>query len=416
MLHLGRLLEVGPPQELYLRPRTEFVATFLGGANLMVGESTTGGVRVGPVALPLAVGAEEPRRVQVLFRPEDVAVRQTREEISHPVLGQGVVESSTFVGSFERLRLRLPTLPGVRAISPPPPFGGDYLLVDATRSQHQSRRFPLRPGDSAWIGVRRVHALAHPGLSFLLLTDGSPAADAVLSVGGEIARQAHARVTLVGHGLPDAAAEHWVQAARERLGAGLAALESQATPAPAAEAIADAALVRAYDLVVAALPSKDGVELAESALAAGDHHLLLVSKPGPVPQRLLICVAVGEPGKADVGFAGRLARHLGAAARILTVLPDGGGAGTDRELAERFLAASARTLGRMGVPASTALRRGAVREEIDAELAEGGHDLLVLGAPLPDAGGGFDLSGLVGRLIREAERPVLMVRAAEVRR
>jgi ABC-type sugar transport system ATPase subunit len=28
VLHLGRLLEVGTPEELYLRPQTEFVATF----------------------------------------------------------------------------------------------------------------------------------------------------------------------------------------------------------------------------------------------------------------------------------------------------------------------------------------------------------------------------------------------------
>ncbi len=34
----GRLVEDGPPRELYLRPQTEFAATFLGGANLLVGQ------------------------------------------------------------------------------------------------------------------------------------------------------------------------------------------------------------------------------------------------------------------------------------------------------------------------------------------------------------------------------------------
>ena len=37
VMHQGRLLEVGSPDELYARPGTRFVATFLGAANLMLG-------------------------------------------------------------------------------------------------------------------------------------------------------------------------------------------------------------------------------------------------------------------------------------------------------------------------------------------------------------------------------------------
>src|SRR4029077_18383236 len=58
VLSFGRLLEAGPPEELYLRPETEFVATFLGTANLMVGECTAQGVRLGPVHFPLTTRAE----------------------------------------------------------------------------------------------------------------------------------------------------------------------------------------------------------------------------------------------------------------------------------------------------------------------------------------------------------------------
>src|SRR5206468_5795901 len=54
IMNYGRLLEVGPPQELYLRPQTEFVASFLGTANLMVGECAADGVRLGPVRFPLS--------------------------------------------------------------------------------------------------------------------------------------------------------------------------------------------------------------------------------------------------------------------------------------------------------------------------------------------------------------------------
>ncbi len=434
VMNFGRLLESGPPEELYLRPQTEFAATFLGSANLLVGACTARGVRVGGIDFPLATGGEEPadpRRVQVLFRPEDVELAATEGELSCPVLGRGLVEQASFLGSVERLRLRLPPVPGARPIAPAAPFGGDFLLVDASRAQHQTRRFPLAAGEAAWVGVRRVHALIHPGLSLLLPTDGSPHARAAVALAGQIARLAHARVTVLGHAVgreagretgrapqaaPLAPIEQTVQEAKERLGSGLASLEARAVDMPPAEALANELARRDHDLVVLGLPPRDGLEAAGRLLQGGEHHLLLV--PGAVggtgeakaPGRVLICVAVGEPGKEDVLFAGRLVRHLGASATVLKVLSADGGA-EERAQAERFLAASERTLERIGVPAETRLRRGAAQAEILAEMAEGDYGLLVLGAPLADARGRVPLQGLVGRLVDGASRPVLIVRS-----
>src|SRR5919112_851232 len=76
VMNVGRLLEVGPPDELYLHPQTEFVATFLGTANLLVGRASADGVRIGALHFPLntiARPGNDARPVQVLFRPEDVA-------------------------------------------------------------------------------------------------------------------------------------------------------------------------------------------------------------------------------------------------------------------------------------------------------------------------------------------------------
>ncbi|HET7177693.1 MAG TPA: ATP-binding cassette domain-containing protein, partial [Solirubrobacterales bacterium] len=233
VMNFGRLLEQGPPQELYLRPQTEFVATFLGTANLLVGEVTARGVRVGPLEFPLATQGEppsDPRRVQVLFRPEDVAIRATRDELGNPLLGRGVVQETSFLGSVERLRLRLPALPGARPIAPAAPFGGDFLLVEASRSQYQSRREPLAPGDEVWVGVRRMHALVHPGLSLLLAIDGSPESRAAVALAGQIARLAHARVAVVACGAgrgAGAGVEGVLQEAKESLGSGLAAIEAR---------------------------------------------------------------------------------------------------------------------------------------------------------------------------------------------
>ena len=258
VMNFGRLLEVGPPHELYLRPHSEFVATFLGTANLMVGESTGDGLRLGPLSFPLATrprGSFEPQRVQLLFRPEDVAVKDAPEALGWPLLGEAVVEECGFTGSFERLRLRLPPLPGVRPIAPPAPFGGDYILVEATRSQHQARRFPLRRGDRAWTGVRRIHALTHPGLSLLLTVDGSEASRSTLAHVAEIARLAHARVSVIVTGRDDAAAGEELQRTRERLGAGLAALDVRRGQDAPLAGLAQEAALRPYDLVVHPLPA-----------------------------------------------------------------------------------------------------------------------------------------------------------------
>jgi nucleotide-binding universal stress UspA family protein len=176
-------------------------------------------------------------------------------------------------------------------------------------------------------------------------------------------------------------------------------------------------------MVVLTPPPREGLATAERALRAGQHHLLIVPEahPGQVPTRILICVAVGEPGKEDVSFAGRLARHLGAEATILTVLREqekGASHPSGAEShAERFLTSSTRTLWRLGVTASTRMRYGNVRDEILAELTEGKHDLLVLGTPLPGRGGELSLGGLVERLLPLpllAELPVLIVRSHEV--
>jgi ABC-type Fe3+/spermidine/putrescine transport system ATPase subunit len=422
VLSFGRLLEAGPPDELYLRPETEFVATFLGQANLLVGEHTASGVQLGPVQFPLTTRAEASdgsRRVQILFRPEDVALRGSAQDLACPSLGEGVVEQRAFVGSFERLRLRLPPIPGVRAIAPPVPFGSDGVWVEAARSQDQARRFPLHIGDSTFVGVQRVHALVHPGMRFLLVTAAS-GSETALGLGGELARLAHAQVTLLETGSElGEEAERRSQEVRERLGSGLAALETRSTREAMADAVSRETERQPCDLVILTPPPREGLETAERVLRAGQHNLLIVPRAhsGQVPARALICVAVGEPGKEDVSFSGRLARHLGAEATILTVLREEETGTPAEPHAERFLTRSTRTLWRLGITASARMRHGNVRDEILAELAEGKHDLLVLGAPLPGRGNELSLGGLVEKLLPLpllSELPVLIVRSAAV--
>jgi sulfate transport system ATP-binding protein len=399
VLNHGRLLECGTPRELYLHPTTEFTATFLGTANLVVAERSDRGARVGTVELPVAATHEVTPgagRVQLLFRPEDVAVKDSPDALQWPLLGEGTVETSSFVGAFERLRLRLP-LRGVRMVAPAAPFGGDYVVVDAVRPQHLARRFPLGPGDTAWVGLRRVHALAHPGMAFLCVDGGGPEGAAAVTLGLDLAKRARARATQLCYGAH----------ATKPVSGEEAVLRS---PEGIDDALRTHATAGAFDLVIVGYPEDGAVDTAAATLRQGDHHVLLVPHGASAPRRVLIAVAPGEPGKRGIRFAGRLARHFDAEVTVLTVLPGEDVEPATREQAERFLAASARTLAPLGIHAATRLREGGPLEQIRAECAEGRYDLLVVGAPLGERGEAPRIEGPVEKLLEKSTIPVLIVR------
>ncbi|MCI0398923.1 MAG: ATP-binding cassette domain-containing protein [Chloroflexi bacterium] len=416
VMSFGRLLEVGAPEELYRQPQTEFVATFLGTANLLVGQATPGGVQVGPHHFPLPEHLHllnGSQRVQLLFRPEDVALAGTVEELDCPSFGRGEVEQITFGGFYERLRLRLPPIRGVRPIAPPVAYGRDAMAIEVTRAQDQANRFPLQPGQLVWVGVRQIHALSHPGLRFLIPSDGSPEAQVALAIAHPIARLSHGRVTLLGHGLTGEALQRHLQETKEQLGSGLAALETRTTTLDLAEAVAEEVEHHPVDLVV--LPAgapETRSRTVEAFLQTGEHHLLLVPGEQALPEKALICIATGEPGKEDVLFAGRLLRHLGAEATLLSILPRTATSPHAQEKTSRFLESGIRTLEMLGVPARLTIRTGRVAEEIVHEMEEGGHDLLVLGAPLTNRERQLTLDGVTGQVLNQAlDHPILIVRS-----
>jgi hypothetical protein len=129
-----------------------------------------------------------------------------------------------------------------------------------------------------------------------------------------------------------------------------------------------------------------------------------------MPKKLLVCVAVGEPGKVDVRLAERLAWRLGAEATILTVLPE---EGEVPEHVTRFLEASARAMSARGVPTRTLVRHGHPVSEIVQEVSVGQHDLVIVGAPLPSSGRALAARGdIVGTLLRtRPTAPILIVQS-----
>jgi nucleotide-binding universal stress UspA family protein len=283
------------------------------------------------------------------------------------------------------------------------------MVVEAARPQDYALRFPLREGDRAWIGVRRIHALTHPGMSFLVVTNGSSESRGALRAGGRIARLAHARVTVLGQGVDAESLRPEMQELRSLVGSELIQ-EPRLAADPHPEAVLRDVSRFSYDLIVHRLPSRGGARFAERLLASGEHHLLLVRDLELTPTRALLCVTVSEPAKEDVQFAGRLFRHLGAEATLLTVISDRG-AQELHDRAERFLSASERTLARSGVRSRGVVRAGSMPEQVLAELRERPSDLLVLGVPLSTEGA-ISLSKPVSELLEETKIPaVLLVRS-----
>src|SRR6476469_8395778 len=109
IMNLGRLLEMGAPHDLYTRPATRFVATFLGAANLILARRTPDGVQIGGATVAAAERAEDTRENEVVavVRPEEIEVAASRETLRCGYLGRGVVDEVVFTGALERLRVGL---------------------------------------------------------------------------------------------------------------------------------------------------------------------------------------------------------------------------------------------------------------------------------------------------------------------
>src|SRR6185295_9926964 len=100
VLERGRLLEVGPGESLYARPRTLFAATFLGAGTVLVGRAESGHARFGALTLPIPPENphDEGSRVQLLFRPEQVVLGAGAPPPDVPSIGKGGIIEECFVG------------------------------------------------------------------------------------------------------------------------------------------------------------------------------------------------------------------------------------------------------------------------------------------------------------------------------
>jgi sulfate transport system ATP-binding protein len=80
LLQDGKVVQTGSPHDVYDRPSTPFVASFLGGANVLRGHMKDGRVDIGALAVDGPEGAENGVKVQAFVRPHDIRIEKATAE------------------------------------------------------------------------------------------------------------------------------------------------------------------------------------------------------------------------------------------------------------------------------------------------------------------------------------------------
>ena len=101
VVNKGKIEQDSSPLEIFNKPQTEFVATFVGEANKVEGVVQNGKVMWGPLQFS-APHLKNGIRASVLFRPNDVYVSSKSEDGG----SAGVISSVQFLGATESLEIR----------------------------------------------------------------------------------------------------------------------------------------------------------------------------------------------------------------------------------------------------------------------------------------------------------------------
>lgn len=144
VLNMGRLEQIGTPFEVYNKPETEYVATFLGAANLLSGALKGQNFEIENIRLEVESETrfKDGQPVKLIFRPEDAFLRQPENLTQHyQKLTDGTVEEVNFVGAFERVVVKL-------NLSTP-------QSIVVTRPKTETMAFPLVIGQNVPVGLVR---------------------------------------------------------------------------------------------------------------------------------------------------------------------------------------------------------------------------------------------------------------------
>ena len=281
VMHQGRLLECGKPDDLYTRPATRFVSTFLGAANLLLGYRTSRGVRFNSNGAGRWTSRHAKSSPCCVRRKWSCAPTNNRCD-----------PTSSGTARSRKSCLPVPSngcACAWRVTAPcrwrPARDGATERgsLLEVSRTLPEQRDFPVAPGQRIAVGARNIHVLPTPISSFTAVAATEAAAQRTLrlAAAGD-ARPAHAD------------ARH-----AARIGRGECAPPGMP--------------------VVATGPGS--AEAALWQLRHGAVQLLCVPPAAPLPSHVLIHTLDGASRRATLAVAASLLRHVPAEAIYLGIQP-----------------------------------------------------------------------------------------------
>lgn len=136
LLNHGKVAQADSPHQLYDHPADEFVASFLGGANIIKSRVAGGEAKVGSQSVRAPSGAREGTPVQAFVRPHNIRIRR-------PQLGRdnsldlGKIERLTRVGGYVKVYVSLPS--------------GESIVVLMAKAEVD--QLSVEPGDAVAVDV-----------------------------------------------------------------------------------------------------------------------------------------------------------------------------------------------------------------------------------------------------------------------
>jgi sulfate transport system ATP-binding protein len=353
VMNLGRLLECAEPDELYARPATRFVATFLGAANLLLARQTTEGISFGAEPVDARgvqeVEAGREHEVVAVLRPEETEIAASPATLSSPYFAGGTVEEILFTGAQQRVRVRLADGAGAHMIGPE--GTADSGILEVSRSQHEQRSFAVVRGQPVAVGMRRIHILPTPLSSFTVWAATTETAEALSR-----------HPFLVG------------LAARMKTRVAVRIEPALANPGSEAQAAGGKSSGVA---VLGAGPKV--IEQIEWLFHRGAAEALVLPSAPAAPRRVLIHWLDRAARRGTLAVAASLLRHVAAEAVYVGIMPALRSSGARSMGMRALLDARSEAQAVHGLEMRTELRFGDVVQELSAELGESRDQMLILG-------------------------------------
>lgn len=148
VMSAGLIVQEGPPREIYLHPKTKFVAQFIGSTNQITGQLVRiageglGVVKtdVGEISCGLTTDLSTGAGVVIVVRPESVILHRKSPAATANVV-EGKVATAMFLGEFLDCTIEL----------------GNTML-----QTHQPHSLVLRRGEPVWVELPSNECLALP--------------------------------------------------------------------------------------------------------------------------------------------------------------------------------------------------------------------------------------------------------------